>query len=528
MLVGVVLERSVELVVSLLAILKAGGAYVPLDAEYPAERLAFMIEDAELQVLLTTEKLSSVLPQTDAQVICLDRDREVIASRCKENPQVSSHPDDLAYVMYTSGSTGIPKGVSVPHRAVIRLVKNTDYIRFGPYEVFLQLAPVSFDASTLELWGSLLNGARLVIMPPQTPSLDELGTAIRHYGVTTLWLTAGLFHLMVDERLEDLTGVRQLLAGGDVLSTAHVQRYLAAAGNGVLINGYGPTENTTFSCTHRMEAGSELTGCSVPIGRPITNTQVYILDQRLEPAPIGVAGELYLGGAGLAREYLRRPELTAEKFVPHPYSTEAGARLYRTGDQVRWLADGTLEFVGRIDQQVKLRGFRVELGEIESVLNEHEAVRESSVLARMDQPGERRLVAYVVTTNAGQAISNAELRSYLRGRLPEYMVPSAYVRLESLPLTANGKVDRRALPAPDQEGESRAQYVAPRTPAEEILCVVWADVLKIKQVGIGDNFFELGGDSIHSVRVVALARQQGLQFSVQQLFQYQTIESWRQ
>ena len=210
---------------------------------------------------------------------------------------------------------------------------------------------------------------------------------------------------MVDERLEDLTDVRQLLAGGDVLSTAHVQRYLAAADNGVLINGYGPTENTTFSCTHRMEAGSELTRSSVPIGRPITNTQVYVLDQRLEPAPIGVAGELYLGGAGLAREYLRRPELTAEKFVPHPYSAEAGARLYRTGDQVRWLADGTLEFVGRIDQQVKLRGFRVELGEIESVLNEHEAVRESSVLARMDQPGERRLVAYVVTTEARQTIS---------------------------------------------------------------------------------------------------------------------------
>ncbi|HSE18766.1 MAG TPA: amino acid adenylation domain-containing protein [Pyrinomonadaceae bacterium] len=523
-LVGVMLERSVELVVSLLAILKAGGAYVPLDAEYPAERLAFMIEDARLQLLLTTEKLSSVAPRTEARVICLDREREVIASQDRENPQVISEPDDLAYVMYTSGSTGSPKGVAVPQRAVIRLVKETEYVRFGPYEVFLQLAPVSFDASTLELWGSLLNGARLVIMPPQTPSLEELGTAIRHHSVTTLWLTAGLFHLMVDEQLEDLTGVRQLLAGGDVLSVAHVQRYLATADHGVLINGYGPTENTTFSCTHRMEAGSELASSSVPIGRPITNTQVYVLDQRLEPAPVGVVGELYLGGAGLAREYLRRPELTAEKFVPHPYSNEPGARLYRTGDLVRWLADGTLEFVGRIDQQVKLRGFRVELGEIESVLNEHEAVRESAVLARMDQPGERRLAAYVVTTDAGQTIDKAELRSYLRERLPEYMVPSAYVQLESLPLTANGKVDRRALPAPDHAGESRAQYEAPRTPLQEILCGIWAEVLRTKQVGIRDNFFELGGDSIRSVRVVALARAQGLQFSLQQLFQHQTIE----
>ncbi|HKR13656.1 MAG TPA: condensation domain-containing protein, partial [Pyrinomonadaceae bacterium] len=253
-LVGVMLERSVELAVSLIAILKAGGAYVPLDAEYPAERLAFMIEDARLQFLLTTEKFATVLPQTEAQVIRLDRDKEVIASQSEENTRVDLDPDNVAYVMYTSGSTGTPKGVSVPHRAVIRLVKETDYIGFAEDEVFLQLAPVSFDASTLELWGSLLNGARLVIMPPQIPSLEGLGTAIRHYGVTTLWLTAGLFHLMVDERLEDLTGLRHLLAGGDVLSPAHVQRYLAATDDAVLINGYGPTENTTFSCTHRMEA----------------------------------------------------------------------------------------------------------------------------------------------------------------------------------------------------------------------------------------------------------------------------------
>jgi amino acid adenylation domain-containing protein len=503
-LVGVMLERSIDLVVSLLAILKAGGAYVPLDSEYPAERLAFMIDDAGLYLLLTTEPLSAAVPPSTAQLICVDRDREFNDAQSNHDANISADPCDLAYVMYTSGSTGIPKGVSIPQHAVVRLVKENDFINFSADEVFLQLAPVSFDASTLELWGSLLNGARLVIMPPQQPSLAELGGALRHYGVTTLWLTAGLFHLMVDERLEDLTGVRQLLAGGDVLSATHVQKYLSAAENGALINGYGPTENTTFSSTHRMEAGWTLTGNSVPIGRPIANTQVYVLDQRLEPVPVGVAGELYLGGAGLARDYLRRPELTAEKFVPHPYSAAPGERLYRTGDQVRWLADGTLEFLGRIDQQVKLRGFRVELGEIETVLNDHDAVRECVVLARADGPGDRRLVGYVVMT-AGQLLTPAELRAYLRERLPEYMVPGAFVQLDSLPLTTNGKVDKRSLPAPDQTADD--SYLAPRTPIEEMLCGIWAGVLQTDRVSVSDSFFELGGHSLMATQLASRIRE---------------------
>jgi amino acid adenylation domain-containing protein len=506
-LVGVMLERSVDLVVSLLGILKAGGVYVPLDAEYPAERLSFMIEDAGLQVLLTNERLSTVVPKLDRKVVCLDRERAVIGAQSTANPELKSHPEDLAYVIYTSGSTGNPKGVTVPHRAVIRLVKETDYLRFGEDEVFLQLAPVSFDASTLELWGSLLNGARLVIMPAESPTWAELGTALREYRVTTLWLTAGLFHLMVDERLDDLSGVMQLLAGGDVLSSSHVQRYLDATSGGVLINGYGPTENTTFSTTYCMDAGSQLASSSVPIGRPITNTEAYVLDQQQELVPVGVAGELHLGGAGLARAYLGRPELTAEKFVPHPYSHD-GARLYRTGDQVRWLADGTLEFLGRWDQQVKLRGFRVELGEIESALNEHEAVQESVVVAQEDEPGERRLVAYVVTASDDPNFNGSELRSYLRERLPEYMVPSAFVPLEQLPLTPNGKVDRRALPAPEQDGSSALlEYVAPRTQTEELLCQLWAGVLKAERVGITDNFFELGGHSLLATQLVSRVRE---------------------
>jgi acyl-coenzyme A synthetase/AMP-(fatty) acid ligase len=321
---------------------------------------------------------------------------------------------------------------------------------------------------------------------------------------------------MVDERLEDLRGVRQLLAGGDVLSASHVQRYLAATDNGVLINGYGPTENTTFSCTHRMAAGWKLRGSSVPIGRPIKNTQVYVLDQRLEPAPIGVTGELYLGGAGLAREYLRRPELTAENFVPHPYSAEPGARLYRTGDQVRWLTDGTLEFVGRLDQQVKVRGFRIELGEIEATLGEQEDVREAVVVAREDSAGEKRLVAYVVprTEVQGMYQERAQLISRLRGhleeKLPDYMIPASFVLLDALPLTPNDKVDRRALPAPDDaRPEQAGDLVAPSTPIEELLSRLWAEVLNVESVGVHDDFFTLGGHSLLATRLVSgVARSQ--------------------
>jgi amino acid adenylation domain-containing protein len=535
-LVGIVVERSPEMVIGLLAILKAGGAYLPLDREYPLERLVFMIQDAGLSLLLMPQHLlASPLAQQAANlsltVNVLDADWPRVQEESEENLSNETTADNLAYVIYTSGSTGTPKGVAVPHRAVIRLVRETDYLRFEADEVFLQLAPVTFDASTFELWGSLLNGARLVIMPPQMPSLAELGRALRHYGVTTLWLTAGLFHLMVDERLEDLTGVRQLLAGGDVLSPAHVQRYLATADNGVLINGYGPTENTTFSCTHRMKAGWQLAGSSVPIGRPITNTQVYVLDQRQEPAPIGVAGELYLGGAGLAREYLRRPELTAEKLIPHPYSAEAGARLYRTGDQVRWLADGTLEFLGRIDQQVKVRGFRIELGEIEATLAEQREIKEAVVVAREDSAGEKRLVAYVVPRVEVQSLDHeraqliSRLRAHLEKRLPEYMIPAFFVFLDSLPLTPNGKVDRRALPAPDEAcSQQGADFVAPSTPVEELLSRLWAELLGVESVGMHDDFFLLGGHSLLATRLISRVRESfGVELPVRSLFETPTV-----
>ena len=393
--VAVCMERSSEMVVGLLATLKAGGAYVPLDADYPTERLAFVLEEIQAPVLLTQRRLRGAVPPSGAQVIDVDEDRTAIARYSEENPRHDVHSDQLAYVTYTSGSTGEPKGVAVPHRGVVRLVKKTNYLDVDSSDVFLQLAPVPFDASTLEIWGCLLNGARLVVMPPETPTLEELARAVRRYQVTTLWLTAPLFHQMMDTQPEALRDLRQLLAGGDVLSVSHVKKALEILREGVVINGYGPTENTTFTCCHRMARGQRFRS-SIPIGRPIANTFVYLLDAELNPVPVGVAGELYIGGAGLARGYLNRPALTAERFIPSPYGEVPGARLYKTGDLARYLSDGTIEFLGRIDHQVKLRGFRIELGDIENALVAHESIREAVVLAREDVPGDKRLVAYAV------------------------------------------------------------------------------------------------------------------------------------
>ena len=517
-LVGLLFERSVEMVVGVLAVLKAGGAYVPLDPSYPQERLQFMAADAGLRLVVThaaagaagestVESVRAALTAAGVSLVCLDADADDILHHTAEPlPESGVTAENLAYVIYTSGSTGTPKGVGVPHRAVVRLVRDTDYARFDADEVFLLLAPVSFDASTFELWGPLLNGARLVVMPPETPSLAELAEAITRHGVTTLWLTAGLFHLMVDEQPEALRGLRQLLAGGDVLSPSHVERLLADGAGCVLINGYGPTENTTFTCTHRMEPGRQSAGASVPIGRPIANTRVYVLDERMRPVPVGVAGELYVGGEGLARGYLDRPSLTAERFVPDLFAAEPGGRLYRTGDFVRWLADGTIEFLGRLDTQVKLRGFRIEPGEIEAALCVHERVRAAAVVAAVEGDG-KRLVAYVVPRAGVEPVTSAELRRFLAQQLPEYMVPSAFVLMEELPLTSNGKLDRRALPAPEEHGtraeEDESSFVGARNALEEALVKIWSNVLGGARVGVHDNFFDLGGHSLKATQVVS-------------------------
>jgi amino acid adenylation domain-containing protein len=522
--VGLCVERSAGMVVAILAILKAGCAYVPLDANYPPERLAFMLEDTRARFLLTEGRLAAGLDARGARVVRLDADAEAVGRQSADNPSLPNDPEALAYVMYTSGSTGRPKGTCVPHRSVVRLVRETNFIEAGPDECFLQFAPVSFDASTLELWGPLLNGARLAVMPAGQPSLEELGRALRRHGVTTLWLTAGLFHSMVDHRLEDLLGVRQLLAGGDVLSPPHVSRFLRAAGpSSWLINGYGPTENTTFTCCHRMRGGEEV-GNSVPIGRPIANTRAYVLDARMEPVPVGAVGELYAAGDGLAHGYLNRPELTAERFVPDPFSDEPGARLYRTGDLAKWRGDGVIEFLGRRDTQVKIRGFRIELGEIEAALTGHERVKESAVVAREEPRGDKRIVAYVVCERGGGA-SPSELSDYLRDRLPAYMLPSAFVMLDELPLTPNGKVDRAALPAPEDPSAAGADgYVAPRGATEERLAAVWKDVLGVERVGAFDNFFELNGHSLLATRLVSRIREVfGVELSLRDVFERPTV-----
>ncbi|MGA7732188.1 MAG: amino acid adenylation domain-containing protein [Chloroflexia bacterium] len=539
-MVGISMDRSIEIVVAMLGVLKAGGTYVPLDPVYPQERLRFMQQDAGISILLTHSALSEKLQAPDVRTVCLDTDWVAISGHGTEDPgtdRARPTAENLAYVMYTSGSTGQPKGIGVPHRGVMRLVQNTNYADLSAEQVFLQFAPISFDASTLEIWGSLLNGARLVVFPSaDVPLLEDLSGIIRRYGVTTLWLTAGLFHQMVENgHLRDMPQLRQLLAGGDVLSPPHVRRAIqelreSSRDGCTLINGYGPTENTTFTCCHPMTHPSDV-GDPVSIGRPIANTQVYLLDRHMRPTPVGVAGELYIGGDGLARGYIGRPDLTAERFVPDPYaaSAESGARLYRTGDMARYLPDGKIEFLGRLDHQVKLRGFRIELGEIESVLSLHPGAQDAVVMVR-EQPdvaGGKRLVAYVVPDPAqAQTLTSGELRHYLKERLPDYMVPSAFVLMEKMPLTPNGKVDRQALPAPELgHAEGEASYVAPRNPVEDAVASIWASVLGVGLVSVHDDFFEVGGHSLAATQVVSRVREAfHVELPLRRLFETPTIE----
>ena len=523
--VGICLDRSPALIIAVLGILKAGGAYVPLDPCYPAARLAFMLEDAAVTLLLTEKQLHPSFQYQNAKTICIDQLAAQIEACTETDPQNDSGADSLAYVMYTSGSTGKPKGVAVTHKNIVRLVKNTNYANFSSDEVFLQFAPISFDASTFEIWGSLLNGARLALMTPGAASLDELGRALKRYQVTTLWLTAGLFHLMVDTHLDDLRGLKQLLAGGDVLSAPHVKRLVAELKNCRLINGYGPTENTTFTCCYPIDNPAAING-SVPIGRAISNSYVYVLDPHLNPSPVGIPGELYIGGDGLARGYVNQPELTAAKFITDPFCNGAGTQLYKTGDLVRRRSTGELDFLGRIDNQVKVRGYRIELGEVETVLAQHEGVREVAVIVRKDQ-GDKHLAAYVVPRE-GTAPTASELREFLTERLPGQMVPSLFVVLEELPLSANGKVDRAALPAINGNsrnyGAAKERCVLPQDKLELKLQRIWERVLAVSSIGMDDNFFELGGHSLLAVRLFAqIEKSLGRNLPLATLFQAPTI-----
>jgi aspartate racemase len=502
-LVGICMERSPEMIIGLLSILKAGGAYVPLDPGYPKERLGFMLEDIQATVLLTEQKLAQCFPECSARLVCLDRDRKELAHEPRENLESGATANQRACVIYTSGSTGKPKGVEVLHRSIARLLFGVDYVRLDASQTFLHLAPISFDASTFEIWGALLHGAKCVLPAQRFPSPAELGRLLHRHQVSVLWLTASLFNVVIDQAPEALSEVRQLLIGGEALSVPHVRRALSLLPSTQIVNGYGPTESTTFACCYPIPARLDETTESIPIGRPIGNTQVYILDAHLNPAPIGARGELCIGGDGLARGYLDRPELTNEKFIPNPFSREPGQRIYKTGDLARYLPDGNIEFLGRLDNQVKIRGFRIELGEIESVLAQHPVVHETVVLAREEAPGEKRLVAYVVPKREFPHSTNY-LRRFLQEKLPDYMIPSAFVQLESLPLTPNGKVDYRALPDPrNQDTRDPNEYVAPQDETERVLCRVWSEVLGIDRVGLDDDFFASGGHSLLAAKLFA-------------------------
>ena len=521
--VGLCVERSMEMIVAMLAILKAGAAYLPLDIAYPQSRLAFMLEDAGARFVVTRENLKTALPVAPQQIVCVE---DSISQKAAAAPLASNRAPQStnpAYVMYTSGSTGQPKGAIIPHRGIARLVRDPGYITISARDVFLQFAPITFDASTLEIWGALLNGAKLVILPPHIPSLEELARVIQREKVTTLWLSAGTFNQMVDFHPESLRGLRWLLAGGEALSVQHVLKALAALENGQLVNGYGPTENTTFTCCYTIPKNWD-GGASVPIGRPVNNTQVYVLDPRLEPVPAGVPGELYAGGDGLALGYANRNELTAERFVANPFGGES-ARLYRTGDLVRWREDGQLEFIGRLDNQIKIRGFRIEPGEVTAALLAHPALREAAAAPWTDPAMTRHLVAYIVPAGEGESPSAEELRRFLAAKLPAHMIPSHFVRLKSLPLTRNGKIDHSALPAPKLSAAPAEQEGAPpRTPTETVLGEIWAEMLGRERVGIHENFFNLGGHSLLATQIISrLAQKLGIELPVQVLFEAPTI-----
>jgi len=524
-MVGLCMDRSIEMVVGLLGILKAGGAYVPLDPSYPKERLAFMLQDTRAPVLLTHEQCADLLPAHEARVLRLDSEWELIARESGENLESETIAEDLAYVMYTSGSTGKPKGVEIMHRSINRLVFGVDYARLDSSQTILHMAPISFDASTLEVWGALLHGARCILFPERTPTPKSIGAVIQKYNVTTAWLTASLFNAVIDEAPEALLGLKQLLTGGEALSVTHIRRALEKVPETQLVNGYGPHESTTFASCYPIPKHLSENVRSIPIGRPIGNTQLYILDRHLNLVPIGVPGELHIGGAGLARGYLNRPELSTEKFIPNPFSDEPGARLYKTGDRVRYLPDGTIEFLGRFDHQFKLRGFRIEPGEIEVMLGQHPAVREVLVLARETERKEKRLVAYVVPQQ-GRDVTPSELRRFLKETMPEYMVPSDFVFLAVIPMTPNGKVDQRALPVPTivksriEEGFATALLTV-----HHQLIQIWEDLLDVKPIGIKDNFFDLGGHSLLAARLVDKIEQVcGKKIPLSSLFAGPTIE----
>jgi amino acid adenylation domain-containing protein len=530
-LVGICVERSLEMIIGLLGILKAGGAYVPQDPCFPKERLAFIWKDSQISVLLSQKHLIEVLPPFNGTLVCLDRDWDEISKENDENPKDGTISENLAYVTYTSGSTGRPKGVQIPHCNVVNVLTHVrQVLGLTAQDAIPLMANICFDISVMEFLLPLVTGARLVVVSSQAVTdgtrIDEL---LSDSGVTILHATPATWRLLLQTRWESASKLT-ILSGGEAL-LSELAAELALKGSSMW-NLYGPTETTIYSSGARC--GHDLKQGIVPIGRPIANTQLYILDDHLQPVPIGVSGNLCIAGDGLARGYLNRADLTAQSFVPHPYSKHPGARLYKTGDLARYLPDGNIEFLGRLDHQVKIRGFRIELGEIEAVLSQHPAVRETVVVAReeVDNPksaiqnlnSDKWLVAYVVST-CDAVVTSDELRAFLKEKLPDYMVPARFVFLDAMPLTSNGKLDRKALPEPDSGNcELVASFVAPRTVVEELIAEIWAEVLKLDKFGMHDNFFDRGGHSLKATQVISRVRETfRIDLPVRVLFEAPTV-----
>jgi amino acid adenylation domain-containing protein len=488
--VAICLERSAELIVGMLAILKAGGAYLPLDPAYPTERLAYILRDAGVRVALSSERLAEKLSGHDIQLVCLETEAATIALECEENPAVEVAEDNLAYVIYTSGSTGRPKGALLPHRGLSNLVHaQAEAFGVDSSSRVLQFASASFDASVSEVFGTLAAGATLILAPQSSLMPGEpLARLLREQSITTVTLPPSALAVLPET---ELPGLQTIIVAGEACPASLVARW--SKGHR-FINAYGPTETTV--CASAAVCAED--GSKPSIGKPIANTTIYLLDENLEPLPVGVPGQLYIGGDGLARGYLHRPDLTAERFIPNPFSASAGQRLYDSGDRARFLPDGAIDFLGRLDQQVKIRGFRIELGEIEAVLNEHEEIKEAVVIVREAANGEKRLVAYVVAA-IGTGVEASQWRAYMKERVPEYMIPSVFVEIGEMPLTVSGKIDRQALP--EVEREEGTSYEPPRTAIEESLAGIWKQVLGVERVGIHDNFFELGGHSLLAMQL---------------------------
>ncbi|PYS87922.1 MAG: non-ribosomal peptide synthetase [Acidobacteria bacterium] len=525
-LVAIYLERSPEMVVALLGVLKAGAAYVPLDLTYPTERLAFMLADAQVAVLLTQERLVAQFSEQQARIVSLDSDWPTIATQSEGNVVNRARPANAAYVIYTSGSTGKPKGVVIPQQGLVNYLSwCTAVYRVREGTGAPVHSPLGFDLTVTSLFAPLLSGRSIVLLPEEQ-GVEGLAATLRERGDFSLVKITPSHLEMLNQMLTqaELPGsARALIIGGEALTNETLELWRTYAPEVRLINEYGPTETVVGCCIYEVAAADPATG-AVPIGRPIANMQVYLLDTYLRPVPVGVAGELYIGGAGLARAYLGQPQLTAERFVPNPFAATPGTRLYKTGDLARHLPDGNVEYLGRTDYQVKIRGFRIELGEIEAALWQHESVREAVVVARQDTPGDTRLIAYIVPQH-GETFALQELRSVLRASLPDYMLPSAFITLKALPLTPNGKVDRRALPAPGRGSTGLEEsYVAPRTPLEKVIAVIWAETVGVARVGIHDNFFELGGHSLLAMQVISRIREDfQVELPVRSIFNGMTV-----